>query len=209
MFYFQHYQINPEYDDLENGFANANMHNFSISIDNIISDLAVGTSGSLSATVMKNGKVIDKPVIWKSSDETILEISEVGGYISLAEGEVTITVSMEDNDSVFENMVVKISNEPVEDDYSIDISPDQYYILQGNQLEYSCYLYKNGIKQNDEFEFIDYSSNVPRENYSINVIDGNHFIVKNYKMFVNYPIIVRCKDGEHVKDVEIKLRGLF
>lgn len=208
-FYFQHYQINPEYDDLENGFANAYMHNFSISIDNIISDLAVGTSGSLSATVMKNGKVIDKPVIWKSSDETILEISEVGEYISLAEGEVTVTVSMEDNDSVFENMVVKISNEPVEDDYSIDISPDQYYILQGNQLEYSCYLYKNGIKQNDEFEFIDYSSNVPRENYSINVIDGNHFIVKNYKMFVNYPIIVRCKDGEHVKDVEIKLRGLF
>ena len=106
-------------------------------------------------------------------------------------------------------MIVQILEEPAEDNYIIDISPDQYYILQNNELEYSCYLYKNGIKQDDEFNFVDYSVNVPRENYSIEVIDGNHFIVKNKKMYMSNPLIIKCFSGEHIKEIEIKLRGLF
>ena len=90
---------------------------------------------------------------------------------------------------------------------NITISVSQSRIPKIGQEKVKYIVYRREFET--EFEFIDYSSNVPRENYSINVIDGNHFIVKNYKMFVNYPIIVRCKDGEHVKDVEIKLRGLF
>lgn len=208
-FYFQHYQINPEFDDLENGFANAYMHQFSISIDNVISEIPVGQTGNLTATVMKNGNVIDRPVSWKSSDETILAIDENGNYESLAVGNAIISAYMTDNEDVITNMDILVAEEPIEDEYVIDISPDKFYVLQNSDVLYSCYLYKNGVKQDDTFTFIDYTMDVPRENYSIIVQDGNHFIVNNFKMYMKKPITVRCMSGDHIKDVEIKLRGLY
>ena len=208
-FYFQHYQINPEYDDLENGFANAYMHNFNISIDNVLSKLEVGSSGTLTATVTKNGEVVDKNVVWESSDSSILSIDESGNYNALNEGDVTLSVYMEDNVNILTSENIRVENSPVENVYTIDISPDQFYILQNSDIQYSCYLYKNGERMNDEFTFTDVSNNVPRDNYLIAVNDGNHFTVYNYRMYMNKPVIVRCMSGEHSEDIEIKLRGLY
>lgn len=208
-FYFQHYQINPEYDDLENGFANAYMQNFNISIDNIFSKITVGNEGTLTATVTKNGEIIERNVVWESSDDSIFSIDENGNYKALSPGEISLSVYMEDNVNISSSVEITIEDTPSEDVYSIDISPDQFYILQNSSLQYSCYLYKNGEKLNDEFTFIDVSENVPRDNYIIAINDGNHFTIYNYRMYVNSPVVVRCISGQHSQDIEFKLRGLY
>lgn len=208
-FYFQHYQTNPEYDDLENGFANVYMHNFSISIDNILSEIALGQTGTFSATVTKNGNIIEKNVVWESSDNEVLKVDEQGNYESLSEGSVVVSVHMEDNEDIITTMDINVTDTPVEDEYVVDISPDQYYILQGNNILYSCYLYKNGEQQNDEFTFVDYTEGVPKDKYSITVEDGNHFLVNNLGMFMQNPVKIKCVSGEYEKEIEIKLRGLF
>ena len=208
-FYFQHYQINPEYDDLENGFANAYMQNFKVSIDNVLSQIELGSTGTLTATVTKNGEIIQKEVVWESSDESILSIDSEGNYNALSVGDVTLSVYMADNINIISSEDISIEDSPTEDVYSIDISPDQFYILQNSNIEYSCYLYKNGERLNDAFTFIDVSENVPRDNYIVVVNDENHFTVYNYKMYMNKPVIIKCTSGEYIKDVEIKLRGLY
>jgi hypothetical protein len=116
---------------------------------------------------------------------------------------------MEDNVNISSSVGITIEDTPSEDVYSIDISPDQFYILQNSSLQYSCYLYKNGEKLNDEFTFIDVSENVPRDNYIIAINDGNHFTIYNYRMYVNSPVVVRCISGQHSQDIEFKLRGLY
>lgn len=208
-FYFQHYQINPEFDDLENGFANAYMHNFEISIDNIINEIIIGQTGELTATVKKNGEIIDRSYSWESSNPEILDIDENGNYRALNEGSILLTVYMVDNPDVRSSININIVDIPVEDEYVIDISPDQYYILQGDQITYSCYLYKNGEQQTNEFDFIDYTDGVPKSKYLITPIDGNHFKVQNKGMYMNKPITIQCISGDYIKNVDISLRGLY
>ena len=208
-FYFQHYQINPEYDDLENGFANAYLNDFKVTIDNENTVLKTNQTGKLSATVTKNGNIIDKTVTWKSSNTEVLTIDDEGNYSTLTEGEATITVSMTDNDSITSSINIKVENEPIPDSYEINVSPDRDYILQDTTVKYDCYLYLNGEKTDEEFEFIDISENVPRSKYKVQVNDGNHFTVQNFGMYMNYPVIVKCVSGEHIKNIEITLRGLY
>lgn len=208
-FYFQHYQINPEYDDLENGFANAYLNDFKISIDNVFDSINVGQKGTFTATVTKNGTIVEKPTTWVSSDTSVLNIDSEGNYEALTKGTATISVSMTDNENIKTEMTVKVEDESVQEDYSIDISPDKYYVLQDRQTQYSCYLYLNGGKLEDKFEFIDVSENVPRDKYKIQIDDNNHFTVFNYGMYMNNPIIIKCTSGEHVKNIEITLRGLY
>lgn len=208
-FYFQHYQINPEYDDLEGGFANAYLNDFKVTIDNENTMLKINQTGRFTATVTKNNNVIDKPVIWTSSNTDVLTVDSDGNYNALYEGNSTITVSMADNDSITSTMVIKVDSNPAPASYEIDVSPDKYYVLQDRQTQYNCYLYLNGERLEDKFEFIDVSVNVPRDKYKIQIDDGNHFTIFNYGMYMNYPIIIKCISGEHVKNIEITLRGLY
>lgn len=208
-FYFQHYQINPEYDDLESGFANAYLNDFKVTIDNENTALKTNQTGKLSATVTKNGDIIDKAVTWESSNTEVLTVDAEGNYSTLTEGETTITVSMTDNDSITSSVNIKVENEPTPDSYEINVTPDRDYILQDTEVKYDCYLYLNGEKMDEEFEFIDVSENVPRNKYKVQVNDGNHFTVQNFGMYMNYPVIVKCVSGEHIKNIEITLRGLY
>ena len=208
-FYLQHYQINPEYDDLVGGFANAYMNNFSISVDNILNTIELFQSGNFTATVTKNGNVIEKNVLWTSSNPEIITINDSGEYHTLSEGSATITVYMTDNENITKSFTVDVVEQPVSDEYIIDISPDQYYVLQNKELTYSCYLYKNGEQLNDEFMFLDNTVDVPKTKYNIEVIDSNHFKVKNKGMYMAHPLIIKCTSGEYTKNVEISLRGLY
>ena len=171
--------------------------------------LKTNQTGKLSATVTKNGDIIDKAVTWKSSNTEVLTIDAEGNYSTLTEGETTITVSMTDNDSITSSVNIKVENEPTPDSYEINVSPDRDYILQDTEVKYDCYLYLNGEKTDEEFEFIDVSENVPRNKYKVQVNDGNHFTVQNFGMYMNYPVIVKCVSGEHIKNIEITLRGLY
>lgn len=102
------------------------------------------------------------------------------------------------------------SEKPVEKDgYEIVITPSQNKLIQNEEVKYKCVLYKNGKEATDVFEFIPYG--VPEDCYSLNVLDGNNFIVKNKKPYLKNNLVVKClvHNLDIYKEVEIALRGLY
>lgn len=208
-FYIHHYQYNEEFDDLKNGFANAYMSKFSIEIDDCPLSYINGTQGSFNANVYKDTNLFITDIRWESSNNEVLTINEYGSFDALTIGDTIIKASMKDNENIFTTISIKIIEEPVEDTYSIVINPDINYILQDTTTEFSCYLYKNGEKQNDGFSFIDVSSKVPKSNYSILIQDDNHFSIVNKKKHMDSPLMIDCVSNKESTIMNIILRGLY
>ena len=110
---------------------------------------------------------------------------------------------------IFDKITINVINEEVEDLYEIVINPETDYVLQGKNQQFSVFLYKNGIKQNNNITFMNITENIPIEKYSIVVDDGNHFTVHNFGMFMDSPIKIKCICDSLFKEFEIKLRGLY
>jgi hypothetical protein len=68
-------------------------------------------------------------------------------------------------------------------------------IIEGDTQIFTCFKFKNGIKQNDAFTFeVDASSQVSTAKYVLTTINGNSFSVKNNARDITYPLIVLCTD---------------
>ena len=116
---------------------------------------------------------------------------------------------MKENKDISSSIDLKVEDTPVEDSYEIIISPNVEYILQGDKEDFSCYLYKNGEKQDNAFEFLDISVNVPRKNYDITILGSNGFSIKNNLKYMKSPVLVQCKTGNYEETISILLRGLY
>src|SRR5574344_94640 len=74
-FYLDHYEINPLFDDLENGFADAYLNEVTIKINNLSSSLSICESDVLEASVYKGSvEIADTDIVWSTSDDSILDI---------------------------------------------------------------------------------------------------------------------------------------
>lgn len=89
------------------------------------------------------------------------------------------------------------------------ITPNLDTILEGNEQVFEVYLYDNGEQQPNTFEILNKSIKVPSDKYEFNVIDGNHFSIKNIEMFIDNPIIVTCTSNEFGQSKTIKLGGMW
>ena len=209
-FYVETYQINKDTDDLIEGFANAYKENFYITLDNISTNYPFSTTQSLTATVYKNDNVVTPNLTWESSDEDIATIT-TGGVLTTGTtvGTVGITVYMTDNKNVSTNINLDISNTPTTDVYEVVVTPNVNYILQNEKETFDCWLYKNGIKQTDDFLFYNVSVDVPFDKYEVLVIDDNHFSVENKGLYMDNPVLINCVSGTNEKTIEITLRGLY
>lgn len=208
-FYVEHYEVNNETDDLINGFANANENNYSIILDEYFDSYQINYTGKFNAYLLNNGKTIQEQLKWKSSNDNLIQIDNNGNFNTIGLGDVTVTVYMDKNENVYKDIELSIVNNPIIDDYKIIITPDLDYILQGNTNVYECWLYKNGEKQNNILDIYNDTLNVPIKNYSFNIINGNSFSLANNKMYMDYPVIIRCSDGERENIISISLRGLY
>ena len=207
-FYLEDYQISEILDDLEGGYANAYVNNFSIKINSQEEKYKPSISSQLEAVVYKNNKVFDAPIIWETSDPNIATVDDEGLITTLAEGQVIISACMKDNDSIRDSIEITVSNDATVD-FEIRLSPDIDYVLQDTTTEFSCYLYENGNQLTNTFNIVDVSVVVPRENYDINIIDGNHFSITNTKKYLKAPVKIEVTSGNQSKIYEIKLRGLY
>lgn len=207
-FYADHYEINPLFDDLENGFADAYLNEVSIKFDKNLEELSVSQREKIELSVFKGkNKIQVDNVILTSSDSSILSID---GDIAIANsvGEATITAQIEDT-NITADMVVNVLDEPIEDKYELIVSPDVGYVLQNKTQKFTVYLYKNGIQQEDVVSFSDLSTKIPTGKYIINDITDNSFSLTNKGMYMDNPVVIRCVCGDYSIDINIKLRGLY
>lgn len=89
----------------------------------------------------------------------------------------------------------------------IIVSPNKVELLETEKQEYTCDMYINGERQNKQFSFV--ASNVPKEYYNLDIIDGNTFSVTNNKWYKLNPLRITCKCDTDEYSFDIWLRGLF
>lgn len=144
-------------------------------------------------------------VYWDNDSSRILEITMEASYVN------------EDVDDLV-NGIAGVENQDSGDDkptegYSVVVTPydgDSYGILQGDEVEFSCYLNKDGVAEANTFTFTidENKTDVPDECYKFGVVDGNRFKVKNIRR-TNGSVVVSCVSDEYSFDAVIKLKGAW
>lgn len=199
--------VNEDTDDIVNGIADITKYNISIQIES--PELKIGDSITIPYCVTRSD---DKPtnpdVVWYSSDPSIVSVDDKGIVTANSIGECYIKVMMKSNESVYDEIAINVVEEesPL---YEILISPydeDSYGILQGSEVKFDCYLYNNGTKLEDVFEF-ELETEANDNCYSFE-FDENSFTIKNKKMSA-YPLIVKCTSGEYTSYANIILKGAW
>ena len=147
-------------------------------------------------------------VYWDNETSRILEITMEASYVNedaddLVNGVADVTVYNPDVPPV----------DIPTDEYAVVVSPyaeDGYSILQGDEVEFSCKLYKNGVADTATFTFVvdEDKTDIPTECYKFSVVDGNAFKVKNIRR-TNGSVVISCVSGEHSFDAVIKLKGAW
>lgn len=207
-FYVDHYEINPLFDDLENGFANAYLNEVTISLEETELKMNIGDKDILNA-IVKRGKeeLTDINIEWSSSDDNIVSVFN-GTVIANSLGEATITATISDT-NISTTMQVSVVEEEISDVYELLVTPNKDYVLQGTSETFVVDLYKNGEKQSDVVTFADLSTDIPVGKYVITSDEPNTFTLTNKSMYMNAPVIVRCVSGTYELTLYIKLRGLY
>ncbi|HCH4149599.1 Ig-like domain-containing protein [Vibrio parahaemolyticus] len=105
------------YDDGGGGVV---INPVSVVINETISSLNVGDTGSLTATVsysdssQVNSADTPSVVNWSSSDESKLTIDSYGNYMTLNTGDVTVTAASSENNSITDEIFINITSSTIE-----------------------------------------------------------------------------------------------
>ena len=204
--YMDSTQINTETDDLINGYANINLINYSVQINEDSFSQAIGYSDTLTCTKTLNGLPNNFNVIWSSSDESLATIDNLGNFILLDIGDVIFYCTMEDNNLINDNIQIHIDSVIV-GNTQIVIDNQIFELKQETSESYSVFLYVDGIKQLDPF--IVTASGVPVVCYTLEIIDSNNFKITNNQMSNCIPLKINVTSGINSRDIYIDLKGIW
>jgi len=196
----------PE-DNITLGIADYYQNIYTLSINESDFEQIIGYTGTLSATVKNNDKIIITPLKWTSSDNDIATINNDGEFSLLTDGNVEFTCEMEANSDIKDIINVTVTVIPI-DIKQVRINPNKTELLQGYEQIYSVYKYINDVQQIDEFDI--QTSGANNSKYNLTVIDGNNFKIENLN-YSNIDLLVTCTSlvDSSVGIISIKLRGLF
>lgn len=109
-------------DDLVNGVAYNGDYNYEVKINSTDMTLSASSTGKLTVDVVLNGKEIDKPVAWKTSDCKVVTIEQNGNYTVVGEvgQSADITVMLSDNEAVTDNIKITVGEQVVEPKIYLD-----------------------------------------------------------------------------------------
>lgn len=198
--------INEMTDDIENGVADAYRNEYELNISDGDIIQTVGFTKTLSVEVKHNGTVVDSSLVWSTDDSEIVSITEDGVITCNALGSAVIKCKMENNESVYDEVTIYVSEE-LSNNYDVVISPETQIIYEGETQEYSCILTNNGTETPAIFTVT--ATGVPTENYELSVIGDNAFKIKNIKRYLGTKLLVTCSSAEYNKTFEVNLRGDF
>jgi len=199
--------VNEETDDLVNGIADVDENVYTITIVGVTSG-EISTQSQLSANVYLNGSIVARDVVWSSDDDDIVTVSATGLVTFVGLGVAQVCATLTDNSTVqtcssVETLAIAAN------EYVIKITPTTNYILEDDEGTFVVNLYLDGVLQADEFVFTIVPSDVPSDNYTFTVIDGNTFKIENDEMFLTDTLDVRCVSGLNSNTFSFRLRGAW
>ncbi len=109
-------------DDLVNGVAYNGDYNYKAKINSADMTLNVGSTGILTVDVVLNGKEVNKPVIWKTSNPEIVTIDQNGNYTVVGEvgQSADIIVALSGNEAVTDSIKITVGEPVVEPEIYLD-----------------------------------------------------------------------------------------
>lgn len=109
-------------DDLVNGVAYNGDYNYKVKINSTDMTLSAGSTGVLTVDVVLNGKEVDRPVVWKTSDCKVVTIDQNGNYVVVGEvgQSADITVALIGNEAVADSIKITVGEPVVEPEIYLD-----------------------------------------------------------------------------------------
>lgn len=109
-------------DDLVNGVAYNGDYNYKAKINSTDMTLSAGSTGALTVDVVLNGKEVDRPVVWQTSNPEIVTIDQSGNYTVVGEvgQSVDITVALTGNEAVTDSIKITVGEQAVEPEIYLD-----------------------------------------------------------------------------------------
>jgi hypothetical protein len=202
-------QINISTDDIVLGYANAYENTYTIEINQgDILEQVVGHTSTLSATVKKNGEIVNESIVWSTNDEDIVTVDSNGNIELIAEGTATITATLQNNSDVSADIQISVISVPV-GIVKINIAPQTTSIKQGSSVEYTVNKTIDNVESGEVLIIQDITTNIPSGYYTL-TINSNRFTVKNLKMNQSYPVKIKVSDNsDNSNEIDITLKGAW
>ena len=184
--------------------------NYSVHIDqeDMIEQIK-GFTSNLTATVKDLDTVItDIPVIWESSDTTVVKIDNSGAYEIVGEvgDKATINCYLSVNKDIMDSIDIEVVSS-VGTDKIIVINPNNIQLLkERDMVEFVCKVYNEGAELSDVVTCV--ASNVPEPCYEL-TSTTNGYLLKVKKKFVRPLILTFSAAGCTDYVMSIKLIGLL
>lgn len=194
-------QVQPS-DDLVNNIANRYDYNYVLNIEQSNVEQIKGFSGTLTETVKYNDNITNIPVVWSSSDTSVVTINSSGVYNIIGDvgTTATITCSIDGNSNVKDTLTVKVISATT--DNKELVVTDINTLSQYDSVNISANIYNNGTIQSDTVTCVaNWSNNV---NYTLVNNNNNTWTLTNNRMS-NVPLILTFTSGNLIKQLTITL----
>lgn len=198
--------VNEDNDDLTNGIANKKNNLYTLELNQTAITGSIGQTRTLQAVVRLSNQIVDRTVIWQSSNTAKATVNSSGIVTFVANGTATISCYLDGNTSIIDTCGVTVSATPT-DTYQIVYSPEKNFVLDGASVTWTFQLYKNGAVQADAFTFSLNPNTVPASKYLFMQIDGNNFVIQNNEMYLDDNLTVTATSGANSLDLDVYLRG--
>ena len=138
-------------DDIVNEIANLGSYIFVVTINNIEPiTLTAGDARQLDVTVTLNGTAVQNPsLIYHSSDSEIVSVSETGLITAITEGLADITVQLNNQYYVADDLINVVVEAVITDNYTVQISGANSITI-GSSSTYTATFYNNGVQVYDQ-----------------------------------------------------------
>ena len=194
---------NPS-DNLVDNIANATDYVYELNINPDVLEQVPNFTGQMEVSVMLNGEPVERDLVWSGNNHVIVE--QDGSYTLIGKvGEIaTINVGIKGNPDLIASCNVEIV-EVVQDNFDIVITPLFDEVRQKIPQSFTVYLYKNGIRQDDD---INWGYDVLTDDYFTLFQDGHNFTLSVDKIS-NSPLILTFSSADATRTINVMLKPLF
>ena len=144
-------------------------------------------------------------------DDQAFQIKQINNHISDSYMEIYITQTQVQVNDDIENDVANTPDEIVtQTTNGVNIIPDVSRIIQGESEDFSVYNYIDGETNSDTFEVLT-SGPILGKDYTVSIIDGNHFTITNLRESKT-PLVITCvskQDNTKKDTIRLMLGGLW
>lgn len=192
-------------DDLERQLADNGTFDYSIKIGS--GDISLGRGVSADAlpySVILNGNEVERPVIWESSDNTVMRVSEMGKIDVVGkEGQsAKLLLRLIGNPDVYDSIEVKISSASSVTK-TLLVDPDFYVVRQGEKINFTVYLCENG-----KMTAADADISTSSDTVSVEKQDNGSFVIVGL-----YPsaedVVLDIVSGDDLFERKISVKSMF